>query len=80
MKKENNQGISFFQRYLTVWVFLCIPVLLHGFQGIYRAGTGNRISCRRRPFGCRALYRNGVRLECADKRKSGLYRGPGGYE
>ena len=26
MKKENNPGISFFQRYLTVWVFLCMVV------------------------------------------------------
>ena len=24
MKKEKNDGISFFQRYLTVWVFLCM--------------------------------------------------------
>ena len=24
MKKESNAGISFFQRYLTVWVFLCM--------------------------------------------------------
>ncbi len=24
MKKENNTGINFFQRYLTVWVFLCM--------------------------------------------------------
>ena len=24
MKKEANAGISFFQRYLTVWVFLCM--------------------------------------------------------
>ena len=24
MKKETNAGISFFQRYLTVWVFLCM--------------------------------------------------------
>ena len=24
MKKETNDGISFFQRYLTVWVFLCM--------------------------------------------------------
>ena len=26
MKKENQPGISFFQRYLTVWVFLCMVV------------------------------------------------------
>ena len=26
MKKENNTGINFFQRYLTVWVFLCMIV------------------------------------------------------
>ena len=26
MKKENNTGINFFQRYLTVWVFLCMVV------------------------------------------------------
>ena len=26
MKKETNAGISFFQRYLTVWVFLCMVV------------------------------------------------------
>ena len=26
MKKENNSGINFFQRYLTVWVFLCMVV------------------------------------------------------
>lgn len=26
MKKENQTGISFFQRYLTVWVFLCMVV------------------------------------------------------
>ena len=26
MKKESNAGISFFQRYLTVWVFLCMAV------------------------------------------------------
>ena len=26
MKKENNPGISFFQRYLTVWIFLCMVV------------------------------------------------------
>lgn len=25
-KKNNNQGISFFQRYLTIWVFLCMIV------------------------------------------------------
>ena len=25
-KKENNSGINFFQRYLTVWVFLCMVV------------------------------------------------------
>ena len=24
MKQESNSGISFFQRYLTVWVFLCM--------------------------------------------------------
>lgn len=24
MKKETDPGISFFQRYLTVWVFLCM--------------------------------------------------------
>ena len=26
MKKEKNTGINFFQRYLTVWVFLCMVV------------------------------------------------------
>ena len=26
LKKENQPGISFFQRYLTVWVFLCMVV------------------------------------------------------
>lgn len=26
MKKENNTGINFFQRYLTLWVFLCMVV------------------------------------------------------
>lgn len=26
MNKENQTGISFFQRYLTVWVFLCMVV------------------------------------------------------
>ena len=26
MQKENNTGINFFQRYLTVWVFLCMVV------------------------------------------------------
>ena len=26
MKKENDTGINFFQRYLTVWVFLCMVV------------------------------------------------------
>ena len=26
MKKENNTGINLFQRYLTVWVFLCMVV------------------------------------------------------
>ena len=26
MKKENNPGINFFQRYLTVWMFLCMVV------------------------------------------------------
>ena len=26
MNKENNTGINFFQRYLTVWVFLCMVV------------------------------------------------------
>ena len=25
-KKETNTGINFFQRYLTVWVFLCMVV------------------------------------------------------
>lgn len=24
MKRENNTGISFFQRYLTVWVIICM--------------------------------------------------------
>ena len=24
MKKKNNSGISFFQRYLTIWVMLCM--------------------------------------------------------
>ena len=24
MKKEKNSGINFFQRYLTLWVFLCM--------------------------------------------------------
>ena len=24
MKQENNTGISFFQRYLTVWVIICM--------------------------------------------------------
>lgn len=26
MKKETNTGISFFQRYLTLWVFLCMVI------------------------------------------------------
>ena len=26
MKKETNTGINFFQRYLTIWVFLCMVV------------------------------------------------------
>ena len=24
MKKESNAGISFFQRYLTIWVMICM--------------------------------------------------------
>ena len=24
MKKEGNSGISFFQRYLTIWVIICM--------------------------------------------------------
>lgn len=31
MKKEKDTGINFFQRYLTVWVFLCmVTVALFG--------------------------------------------------
>ena len=26
MKKESNSGISFFQRYLTVWVIICMLI------------------------------------------------------
>ena len=26
MKKESNSGISFFQRYLTVWVIVCMLI------------------------------------------------------
>ena len=26
MKQENNTGISFFQRYLTVWVIICMAL------------------------------------------------------
>ena len=26
IKEEKNTGINFFQRYLTVWVFLCMIV------------------------------------------------------
>ena len=26
MKRKSNTGINFFQRYLTIWVFLCMVV------------------------------------------------------
>lgn len=26
MKKESNSGISFFQRYMTVWVIICMLI------------------------------------------------------
>ena len=26
MKKESNSGISFFQRYLTIWVIACMLI------------------------------------------------------
>ena len=42
MKNENNTGINFFQRYLTVWVFLCMAagVLLGHFVPAFPAFLG----------------------------------------
>lgn len=42
MKKENNTGINFFQRYLTIWVFLCMVagVLLGHFVPIIQSFLG----------------------------------------
>ena len=39
MKKESNSGISFFQRYLTVWVIICmlIGIMLGHFFGMKEA-------------------------------------------
>ena len=40
MKKESNSGISFFQRYLTVWVIICMLIgimLGHFFPGMKEA-------------------------------------------
>ena len=36
MKKESNSGISFFQRYLTVWVIIC---MLRNYVGTFSSGN-----------------------------------------
>ena len=40
MKKESNSGISFFQRYLTVWVIVCMPNINLGQLQIILAAAG----------------------------------------
>ena len=43
IKEEKNTGINFFQRYLTVWVFLCmiVGVLLGHFAPALPAFSNN---------------------------------------
>lgn len=54
MKKESNSGISFFQRYLTVWVIVCMLIgimLGHFFSGNERGTEPSGI--------CRNFYSDG---------------------
>ena len=50
MKKKNNSGISFFQRYLTIWVMLCMVLgiligkYLHGIPAFLNRFEYARVS------------------------------------
>ena len=46
MKKESNSGISFFQRYLTVWVIICMLIGVGTFSSGNERGTELSGICR----------------------------------
>ena len=85
MKKESNSGISFFQRYLTVWVIICMLIgimLGHFLPGMKEAlnylecGHPGRIKGERLPLGsqCRGMAETAYGQRHPGGGPSGLYQ------
>ena len=76
MKKETNAGISFFQRYLTVWVFLCMVAgVLLGYIAPALPATLDQFTYARVKSIC-VLLANGQEIMRRQKRMSSSLASP----